>query len=60
MTEEEFDVKMNEFEKILRQTAGDVARGAVLSGKPDSEPVQLGSTKEKKQFSLSNFKAKHN
>jgi hypothetical protein len=59
MTKEEFDVKMGEFEKILQQTAGDLARGTILSGKLASEPVPSESTKEKKQLSLSNFKVEH-
>jgi len=60
MTKEEFDVKMGEFEKILRQTAGNVARGTIPSGKPASELEPSESTKEKKQLSLSNFKAQRN
>jgi len=60
MTKEEFDVKMGEFEKILRQTTGDIAHGTILSGNPASEPKPSESTKEKKQLSLSNFKAQRN
>jgi hypothetical protein len=60
MTKEEFDVKMGEFEKTLQQTAGDIAHGMILSGNLASEPEPSESIKEKKQLSLSNFKAQRN
>jgi len=50
MTNEEFDVKMNEFEKILQQTAGDVARGAVPSGNPASELGRLKAQRKRSSF----------